>query len=155
MTDKETGPAAAPGESISAEINRDAVWALLEKHKYAMRMALRVCAHCGLCAESCFLYVARDRRPEYMPSHKFINTLGILYRKKGRIGRAELESMGHIAWRRCVLCTRCYCPLGINIPEMIALARRICRSQNVVPDFENTSGWNKRSHGQSNAKTAE
>jgi predicted aldo/keto reductase-like oxidoreductase len=88
-----------------------------------------------------------------MPSHKFINTLGILYRKKGRVTRDELESMCHIAWRRCVLCTRCYCPLGINIPEMIALVRRICRSQNVLPDFENTTGWEK--HGQSNAKTAE
>ena len=130
-------------ESISADINSDAVCALLEKHKFAMRMALRVCAHCGLCAESCFLYVARDRRPEYMPSHKFIHTLGILYRKKGRVQRKELESMCHIAWQRCVLCTRCYCPLGINIPEMIALVRRICRSQNVLPDFENTSGWEK------------
>lgn len=155
MAEKEIKAAAASRESMSAEINRDAVWALLEKHQYAMQMALRVCAHCGLCAESCFLYVARDRKPEYMPSHKFIHTLGILYRKKGCVGRAELESMCHIAWRRCVLCTRCYCPLGINIPEMIALARRICRSQNVVPDFENASEWNKQSHGQSNAKTAE
>lgn len=155
MTEKEIQTDGASRESISADINSATVWALLEKHQYAMRMALRVCAHCALCAESCFLYVARDRKPEYMPSHKFIHTLGILYRKKGRVGRAELESMCHIAWRRCVLCTRCYCPLGINIPEMIALARRICRSQNVVPDFENISEWNKQSHGQSYAKAAE
>jgi heterodisulfide reductase subunit C len=151
---KEIQAAAVPGEPVSADIDSAGVLALLEKHKFAMRMALRVCAHCGLCAESCFLYVANDRRPEYMPSHKFIYTLGILYRKKGRVGRAELESMRHIAWRRCVLCTRCYCPLGINIPEMIALVRRICRSQNVLPDFENASGWEKQSHGQSHAKTA-
>ncbi len=143
MTVKEIETTAASEESISADINGAAVWTLLEKHKFAMRMALRVCAHCGLCAESCFLYVARDRRPEYMPSHKFIHTLGTLYRKKGHVRREELESMCHIAWRRCVLCTRCYCPLGINIPEMIALVRRICRSQNVVPDFENASGWGK------------
>jgi Fe-S oxidoreductase len=152
---KEIMTTAASRESISADIDSAAVRALLEKHRYAMRMALRVCAHCGLCAESCFLYVARDRKPEYMPSHKFIHTLGILYRKKGRVRRKELESMCHIAWRRCVLCTRCYCPLGINIPEMIALVRRICRSQNVLPDFENASGWKNRSHGQSDAKTAE
>ena len=155
MAEIEIETAAASGESISADINCAAVWTFLAKHKYAMRMALRVCAHCGLCAESCFLYVARDRRPEYMPSHKFIYTLGILYRKKGHVGRKELESMCHIAWRRCVLCTRCYCPLGINIPEMITLVRRICRSQQVVPDFENASGWEKRSHGQSDTKTAE
>ena len=143
MVEKEIKTTAASREPVSADINSAAVWTLLEKHKFAMRMALRVCAHCGLCAESCFLYVARDRRPEYMPSHKFIHTLGILYRKKGHVRREELESMCHIAWRRCVLCTRCYCPLGINIPEMIALVRRICRSQNVVPDFENASGWEK------------
>jgi heterodisulfide reductase subunit C len=152
---KEIQTTAAFRESISADIDNAAVRALLEKHEFAMRMALRVCAHCGLCAESCFLYVANDRRPEYMPSHKFIHTLGILYRKKGHVRREELESMRHIAWRRCVLCTRCYCPLGINIPEMIALVRRICRSQNVVPDFENTSGWEKTIHGQSDTKTAE
>lgn len=155
MPGKEIQMTAISREPISVEINGAAVWALLNKHKFAMRMALRVCAHCGLCAESCFLYAARDRKPEYMPSHKFIHTLGILYRKKGHVRREELESMCHIAWRRCVLCTRCYCPLGINIPEMIALVRRICRSQNVVPDFENASEWNKRTHGQSDTKTAE
>jgi heterodisulfide reductase subunit C len=155
MADKEIQTAITSQESISEDINSDAVWALLKKHRYAMRMGLRVCAHCGLCAKSCFLYVARSRMPEYMPSHKFINTIGTLYRKKGHVGRQELESMCHIAWRRCVLCTRCYCPLGINIPEMIALARRICRSQNVVPDFENASGWKKRSHGQSDTKATE
>jgi heterodisulfide reductase subunit C len=154
MAEEEIQTAAASGESISTDINSDAVWTILAKHKFAMQMALRVCAHCGLCAESCFLYVARDRRPEYMPSHKFIHTLGILYRKKGHVRREDLESMCHIAWRRCVLCTRCYCPLGINIPEMVALVRRICRSQNVVPDFENASGWKKRTHGQSDTKTA-
>jgi len=89
-------------ESISEDIDRAAVWNILEKHKFAMRMALRVCAHCGLCAESCFLYVARNRMPEYMPSHKFIHTLGILYRNRGRVRREELEAMCHIAWRRCV-----------------------------------------------------
>ena len=155
MAEIEIETAVASWEPIPADVNSTAVWTLLEKHEFAMRMALRVCAHCGLCAESCFLYVARDKRPEYMPSHKFIHTLGILYRKKGHVGREELESMCHIAWRRCVLCTRCYCPLGINIPDMIALVRRICRSQNVVPDFENASGWETRSHGQSDTKTAE
>jgi Fe-S oxidoreductase len=155
MGEKEIQTPTASRESVSADIDSAAIGSLLEKHRFAMRMALRVCAHCGLCAESCFLYVARDRQPEYMPSHKFINTLGILYRKKGKVRREELESMCHIAWRRCVLCTRCYCPLGINIPEMIALVRRICRSQHVVPDFENISGWEKTIHGQSNTKTAE
>jgi Fe-S oxidoreductase len=145
----------APSSGKNSEgVNSAVIRSLLEKHKFVMRMALRVCAHCGLCAESCFLYVSNDRKPEYMPSHKFIHTLGLLYQKKGNVQRDELEHMCHIAWRRCVLCTRCYCPLGINIPEMIQLVRRICRSQDVVPDFEKTTEWKTyRSYGESNTKT--
>ena len=54
-----------------------------------------------------------------------------IYKKKGKVDRAGFEEIKEIVWRRCVLCTRCYCPLGIDIPEMIALARDICRSQEV------------------------
>jgi heterodisulfide reductase subunit C len=70
-----------------------------------------------------------------MPSHKVINSIGIFYKKKGKVTRAELEDIKEIIWKRCVLCTRCYCPLGIDIPSMIALARRICRSQGVVYNY--------------------
>lgn len=142
-------------ERTSPPIDSQALWRLLKPHRAKMRMALRVCAHCAMCAESCFLYVAHDRQPEYMPSHKFIHTIGWLYRRKGRVQRAELETMAHIAWRRCVLCTRCYCPLGLDIPEMIALARRICRYQDVVADFANETQWNAHSHGQSHTQTSE
>jgi len=109
---------------------------ILDRHKKGMKLMLRICVHCGLCAESCFLYMTRDRKPEYIPSHKVINSIGKLYKKRGRADTALLEEVREIAWERCVLCTRCYCPFGIDIPEMIALARRICRSQNVLPAFD-------------------
>ena len=48
-----------------------------------MKLSLAACAHCTLCAESCFLFNARDNDPTYMPSYKFINSLGVLYKKKG------------------------------------------------------------------------
>jgi len=108
----------------------------LTRYKTKMKLSLKVCAHCGLCAESCFIYVTRGRKPEYMPSHKMIHSIGKLYKKKGRVNWETLEEIKEIAWVRCVLCTRCYCPLGIDIPEMISLARSICRSQNVLPDFD-------------------
>jgi Fe-S oxidoreductase len=114
-----------------APINHDEIQDLLAQHKDKMKTALRVCAHCSLCADSCFLYHVHDGDPRYMPSHKIINSIGKLYKKKGKLDRQDLEAIKEIAWRRCVLCTRCYCPLGINIPEMIALARDICRSQDV------------------------
>jgi Fe-S oxidoreductase len=101
-----------------------------------MKTALRVCAHCSLCAESCFLFHVHDGDPRYMPSHKFINSIGRLYKKKGQVDRKGLEEISEIVWRRCVLCTRCYCPLGIDIPEMIALARNICRSQDVYYQWD-------------------
>lgn len=114
-----------------APIDHEAIRDMLAQHKDKMKTALRVCAHCSLCAESCFLYHVHDGDPRYMPSHKFINSVGKLYKKNGMVDRTEFEEIKEIVWRRCVLCTRCYCPLGIDIPEMIALARDICRSQDV------------------------
>ena len=108
----------------------------LTRYKTKMKLSLKICAHCGLCAESCFIYVTRGKKPEYMPSHKMIHSIGKLYKKKGKVNWETLEEIKEIAWKRCVLCTRCYCPLGIDIPEMISLARSICRSQNVLPDFD-------------------
>lgn len=118
--------------SEAQTVNVEEIRNLLDERKDKMKMALRVCAHCSLCAESCFLFHVHDGDPRFMPSHKFINSIGRLYKKRGRVSREALEEIKEIVWRRCVLCTRCYCPLGIDIPEMISLARSICRSQDVV-----------------------
>jgi Fe-S oxidoreductase len=109
--------------------------AALDEHRARMKLSLTVCAHCSLCAESCFLYT-HTKDPKYMPSHKFINSIGTLYRKKGKVDRAGLEEIGDIVFNRCVLCTRCYCPFGIDIPAMIALGRDICRSQGVFRTYD-------------------
>ena len=116
--------------------DRKKILEFLSADKTKMKLSLKVCAHCGLCAESCFIYMTRGCKPEYMPSHKMINSIGKLYKKKGKVNWEALEEIKEIVWKRCVLCTRCYCPLGIDIPEMIALARSICRSQNVLPKFD-------------------
>lgn len=122
-------------EKNADAVDTDAIKKILDRHQKKAKLALKVCAHCSLCAESCFLYTTRGRQPEYMPSHKMIHSVGRLYKKKGRVDRAGLEEIRDILWGKCVLCTRCYCPLGIDIPEMIALGRRICRSQNVLPQY--------------------
>ena len=113
---------------------------LLDQKKGRMRTCLDACAGCSLCAESCFLFKEKDGDPQYMPSYKVIKTLGRLYRKSGRISRDELEQMQKILWRNCVLCGRCYCPFGIDIPNMIAFARSILRSQGIYGVFPHTSG---------------
>jgi Fe-S oxidoreductase len=109
---------------------------MLEKNKGKMKLSLSVCAHCSLCAESCFLFNTHNNDPKYMPSYKFINSIGKIYKKKGRVDRSTLEEISITVWERCVLCTRCYCPFGIDIPSMIALARSICRSQGVFPRYD-------------------
>jgi Fe-S oxidoreductase len=109
---------------------------MLNREKGKMKRYLSHCAHCSLCAESCFLYMEHHKDPQYMPSYKAINSLGKLYRKRGKVDRKLLTDMKGIVWRNCVLCGRCYCPIGIHIPSMIAFARSILRSQDVYPQLD-------------------
>jgi len=109
---------------------------MLNREKGKMKRYLSHCAHCSLCAESCFLYMEHHKDPQYMPSYKAINSLGRLYRKRGKVDRKLLTEMKGIVWRNCVLCGRCYCPIGIHIPSMIAFARSILRSQDVYPQLD-------------------
>ena len=120
-----------------AKIDIDAapIQRILKKNKREIKLGLKVCAHCSLCAESCFLYEAA-KDPKYMPSYKFINSIGRLYRKKGKVSREELAKIRDIVWHDCVLCTRCYCPFGINIPSLIALARQACRTQELYREYD-------------------
>jgi len=112
---------------------------MLNRKKGKMKRYLSHCAHCSLCAESCFLYMAHQKDPQYMPSYKAIHSLGKLYRKRGKVDRKVLTEMKGIVWRNCVLCGRCYCPIGIHIPSMIAFARSILRSQDVYPQMDEVS----------------
>jgi Fe-S oxidoreductase len=112
---------------------------ILNQRKSKMKRFLSHCAHCSICAESCFLYMAHNKDPQYMPSYKVINSLGKLYKKRGKVDRKFLMEIKGIVWRNCVLCGRCYCPIGIPIPRMIAFARSICRSQDVYPQLDEVS----------------
>jgi len=123
-------------EQEERPIETDRIKAIMDRKKGGMKRFLSYCAHCSICAESCFLYMAHDKDPQYMPSYKAINSLGKLYKKKDKVDRAFLENIKGIVWRNCVLCRRCYCPIGIDIPSMISLARTICRSQGVYPNFD-------------------
>ena len=117
-------------------IHQEEIKRMLDRKKGKMKRLLSHCVHCSLCAESCFLFMAHDKDPQYMPSYKAIHSLGKLYKKKGAVNRDFLERIKGIVWRNCVLCRRCYCPIGIDIPSMIAFARDICRSQDVYPQTE-------------------
>ncbi|CCK82375.1 (Fe-S)-binding protein [Desulfobacula toluolica] len=120
----------------TAGVDSNEIRAILDEKKAKMKLSLKACAHCSLCAESCFLFMSRDKDPKYMPSYKLLNSVGVLYKRKGNVDKLDLGEIRDIVWERCVLCTRCYCPMGIDIPEMISLARRICRSQGVYPQYD-------------------
>ena len=115
------------------QVDKRAVRDILKRNRCRIKMALKVCVHCSMCAESCFLY-KNSNAPELIPGHKLINSLGYIYKKNGNVSRRDLEEIKEIVWERCVLCTRCYCPLGVDIPGMIGIARHICRSQGIYPN---------------------
>lgn len=129
MTDNATG--AVQPEKIQEQ---------LAARQGRMRACLDACAGCTICAESCFLFVKNKQDPQFMPSYKVLKTLGRLYKRRGRVSRDELGRMQQLLWRNCVLCGRCYCPFGIDIPNMLAFARGILRSQGHYGVFPHTSG---------------
>lgn len=116
--------------------DKKALKKILGRNKAKMKFYFGMCAHCSLCAESCFLFNSHDKDPKYMPSYKFINSLGVLYKKKGRISQDTAEEIKANIWDRCALCTRCYCPFGIDIPSMIAQARSVMRLMGVYPRYD-------------------
>jgi Fe-S oxidoreductase len=122
-------------------VDTAAIAGMLKKKEPEMKRILNYCVHCSICAESCFLYMAHNGDPQYMPSFKVINSLGKLYKKKGNVDREFLEGIKGLVWGNCVLCHRCYCPIGIDIPRMINFTRSICRSEGVYPEQDGGESW--------------
>ncbi len=122
------------------EVNTNIIQEMLNQKKARMKLSLAACAGCSLCAESCFLFVSKNQDPRYMPSYKVVYSLGKLYKKKGKVNWKALEEMKDLVWKNCVLCERCYCPFGIDIPNMIAFTRSILRSQGISGVYPHTLG---------------
>ena len=52
-------------EMNELEVDCRALWATIQKSlKSRTKTWLEICSHCGLCAESCFYYLANRRDPE-------------------------------------------------------------------------------------------
>jgi len=109
---------------------------LLDENTSArLKIWLNICTGCGLCAESCFYYLSYDGDPSLSPAFKVKNTLGEMFRRNGRVDKAFLEKCHEILWFKCTLCRRCslFCPFGIDIASMMAIARNICHSLGQSP----------------------
>lgn len=104
---------------------------ILDRKKETIRLSLQACAHCALCADSCFKFRQSGRDPTFTPSFKAINSIGRIWRTRGRLTDDQYEDIRELIWDKCVLCMRCACPIGISIPSLIALARSACRERGV------------------------
>jgi Fe-S oxidoreductase len=103
------------------------VGSIVGRMRRQVRLSLQACAHCALCAESCFMYRENGRDPTWTPSYKAINSIGRIARTRGELPPAAWGEIRTLAFDRCVLCMRCRCPVGIRIPSLIAAARAACR----------------------------
>ncbi|MGD8268424.1 MAG: 4Fe-4S dicluster domain-containing protein, partial [Desulfobacterales bacterium] len=105
------------------EVDSQKLWATMQKTmKSRLKTWLEICAHCGLCADSCFFYLANKRDPEQVPSYKIISTLGELVKRKGQVDNAFMQMVMDTAWSKCTCCNRCgmYCPFGIDMGIMFS-----------------------------------
>ena len=123
-------------EMLSLEVDREKLWATIQKTcKSRTQTWLDVCARCGLCADSCFLYLVNDCKPEQVPSYKIQSTLGEMVRRKGDVDNAFMRHAMEVAWSQCTCCNRCamYCPHGIDMGVMMGYTRGLLYSQGFVP----------------------
>lgn len=137
-------------EAVEKPVDIKKIKQILDANDSArIRTWLSLCAHCGLCAESCFFYLANNKDPRLSPGYKVKATLAELYRRKGNVDREFLKSCYEIAWGQCTTCKRCsvFCPFGIDIATMIATVRTVCWSQGVVPEGLTRTSVNYRDTG--------
>ena len=114
------------------EVDKQALAATLKKTlKSRIKTWLEICAHCGLCADSCFLYLANKKDPEQVPSYKIQSTLGELVKRKGDVDNQFMQYCMDTAWSKCTCCNRCgtFCPFGIDMGIMFGYLRGLLYSQ--------------------------
>jgi Fe-S oxidoreductase len=123
-------------EMNNLDVDTEKLWTTIQKTlKSRTKTWLEICAHCGLCAESCFLYQVNGRVPEQVPSYKIQSTLGVMVKKKGKVDNAFMQMCMETAWAKCTCCNRCgmYCPHGIDMGVMFSYLRGLLYSQGFVP----------------------
>ena len=144
------GESVAMSDVMEKPVDTNKIKQILSANDSArIRTWLSLCARCGLCAESCFFYLANDKDPKFSPAYKFKSTLGEMYRRKGEVDREFLKRCYDILWGECTTCKRCslFCPFGIDIATMIATARTVCWSQGLVPEGLTRTSVNYRESG--------
>jgi Fe-S oxidoreductase len=123
-------------EMKELEVDKAALWKTLQNTcKSRTKTWLEMCAHCGMCADSCFLYLVNNRDPKQVPAYKIQSTLGEMIKRRGDVDNAFMQMVMETAWAKCTCCNRCgmYCPYGIDMGVMFGYVRGLCFSQGFVP----------------------
>jgi len=123
-------------ETSPQEIDPDEIKSFLKSKVGArFKMWLKICAHCGLCADTCHHYLASGKEPKMIPSYK-VKFLTELLRKKGKVDNDYLRKVYDTVYYECNMCRRCtlYCPFGIDIALLISLFRSLLGTQGLVPE---------------------
>lgn len=109
--------------------------ALKNTFKSRMKTWLEICAHCGMCADSCYLYLVNNKDPEQVPSYKIQSTLGEIVKRGGNVSNEFMRMCMDTAWSKCSCCNRCamYCPFGIDMGVMFGYLRGLLYAQGFVP----------------------
>ncbi len=146
-------------EMKSLEVDVPALRQSLENTcKSRTKTWLDICAHCSLCADSCFLYLANNRDPKQIPSYKIQSTLGEMVRRKGAVNTEFMIHCMDVAWSQCTCCNRCgtYCPHGIDVGVMMSYLRGLLFSQGFVPwEMKIGSGMHRVYGGQMDVSNEE
>ncbi|MBW1815423.1 MAG: 4Fe-4S dicluster domain-containing protein, partial [Deltaproteobacteria bacterium] len=123
-------------EMNQLDVDTTKLWTTIQKSfKSRMKTWLEICAHCGLCADSCFFYLANNKDPKQVPSYKIQSTLGEIIKRKGKVDNSFMQMTMDTAWSKCSCCNRCgmYCPFGIDMGILFGYLRGLCFSQGFVP----------------------
>ncbi|MGC8837508.1 MAG: (Fe-S)-binding protein [Anaerolineae bacterium] len=135
-------------QSSTSELEKKLLLILRERLTTQLVTSLQVCAHCGLCAESCPYFLALDKDPRMSPVYKAdrlrkwhkrrVDWLGRVL--PGWVGARDLdekllEEWFDLAFGACTLCARCTynCPFGVDIPLILRTARGILVELGRVP----------------------
>ncbi len=123
-------------EMKELDVDSKLLWTTVQNTcKSRIRTWLEICARCGMCADSCFLYLVNDRDPEQVPAHKIQSTLGEIVKRKGKVDNEFMRMTMETAWAKCTCCNRCgmYCPHGIDMGIMFGYLRGLLYQQGFVP----------------------
>ncbi len=113
-----------------------------------LRTWLRICAHCGMCANTCHHYLASGRDPKMIPAYK-VRFLRDILKKRGKVDRDYLRKVYETVYYECNLCRRCtmFCPFGIDIAQLLSLTRSLLTSLGMVPEGLQKTVENYRESG--------